>query len=458
MRYRSQSVAYWYFAVAMVLFGLQLVFGLLAAVKYLGPDPLINILPFDVVKMIHTNLLIVWVLTGFMGAAYWLVPEESRTEIYSVKLAYYQLALWSLMGVTAVIGYLFRYGTGMKLLEQPLPHKIVIVIVMLMFLYNMLMTIRRAGRFTTTEGVFLGGLALSAILYLPALIDFRNYTVSIFYRWWTIHLWVEGVWEMIQGGLLAYLLIRLSGADREVMDKWLYVIVGLVFIAGVLGTAHHYYWVGVPQYWLPIGGFFSALEPVALVGMAIYAYSAMRRSRVEHPNSLAIHWTVGSALFTLFGAGLLGLAHTWPAVNKWTHGTLITPMHGHSAFYGAYAMIVLAIIAYALPSLTHGRRERGSTAGFWAFWMQVAGMFGMTLSFATAGIAQVYLERILGLGFLETQLKIQVHFLMLLTTAGIFTTGAVLFIWDFFRTRPRLEVVEEPERAPVTPSPDKAIA
>jgi len=67
MRYKSQSVAYWYFAVAMVLFGLQLVFGLLSAAKYLGPDPLLQILPFDVTKVIHTNLLIVWVLTGFMG-------------------------------------------------------------------------------------------------------------------------------------------------------------------------------------------------------------------------------------------------------------------------------------------------------------------------------------------------------------------------------------------------------
>ena len=131
MRYKSQSVAYWYFAVAMVLFGLQIVFGLLSAAKYLGPDPLLYILPFDVTKTIHTNLLIVWVLTGFMGATYWLVPDESRTELYSVKLAYWQLGLWTLMGVTAVIGYLFRYGTGNKLLEQPLPHKLVIVVCML---------------------------------------------------------------------------------------------------------------------------------------------------------------------------------------------------------------------------------------------------------------------------------------------------------------------------------------
>ncbi len=456
MRYKSQEVAYWYFAVAMILFGLQIVFGLLSATKYLGPDPLLYILPFDVTKVIHTNLLIVWVLTGFMGATYWIVPEESRTELHSTKLAYFQLILWTLMGVTAIIGYLFRYGTGNKLLEQPMPHKIVIVIVMLMFLYNVGMTIRRSGRFTTTEGVLLLGLGSAALLYLPALINFNNYTISIFYRWWTIHLWVEGVWVMIQASFLAYLLIRLSGADREVMEKWLYVIVGLVFIAGIIGTAHHYYWVGVPYYWLPIGGFFSALEPAALVGMAIYAYSAMRRSGLAHPNTLALHWTVGSAVFTLFGAGLLGLAHTWPSVNKWTHGTLITAMHGHAAFYGAYAMIVLAVITYAMPSFAPGRKEQGSSIGYWAFWMQLGGMFGMTLSFATAGIAQVYLERILGLGYLDTQLKIQVHFIMLIITGSMFAIGVMLFIWDFFRHAPRFET--RSDTAPLDDSATPVVA
>lgn len=447
MRYKSQSVAYWYFAVAMLLFGLQLVFGLLSAAKYLGPDPLLNILPFDVSKVIHTNLLIVWVLTGFMGATYWMVPDESRSELYSTKLAYIQLGLWTVMGVTAIIGYLFGYGTGNKLLEQPLPHKIVIVICMLIFLYNIAMTIKQSGRFTTTEGVLLLGLGSAAVLYLPALLHYENYVVSIYYRWWTIHLWVEGVWEMIQGAFLAYLLIRLSGADREVLEKWLYVIVGLVFIAGILGTAHHYYWIGVPTYWLPIGGVFSALEPLALVGMAMFAYYAMLRSGFSHPNKLALHWTLGSAVFTLFGAGLLGLAHTFPDVNKWTHGTLVTAMHGHAAFYGAYAMITLAMITYALPSITPGRNEAGSALGYWAFWLQLAGMFGMTLSFATAGIGQVYLERVLGLGYLDTQLKIQVHFVMLVATGSLFAVGVGLFIYDFFRYAPCFSIIDKPDPA-----------
>lgn len=447
MRYVSQRVAYPYFVVAMLLFGLQVAFGMLAAAKYLGPDPLREVLPFDVVKVIHTNLLLVWVLTGFMGAAYYVVPEESRVELYSVRLAYVQLGLWTAMGVTAVVGYVFRWTAGNKLLEQPFPLKIVIVVVMLMFLYNLGMTIRAGGRLTTTEGVLVAGLASTALLYLPALLEWDNYTLSIFYRWWTVHLWVEGVWEMIQGGILAYLLIRLSGVDREVLEKWLYVIVGLTFISGILGTAHHYYWIGVPRYWLPLGGFFSALEPLSFLAMAMYAYSAIRRSGLAHPNRMALHWTIGSAIFSALGAGILGLAHTWPSVNKWTHGTLITAMHGHMAFFGAYVMIVLGIITYALPGLT-GRSEdsRETTAGFWAFWLQMAGMFGMTMAFAAAGITQTYLERILGIGYLDTQLKLQVHFLMLVATGALFAVGVGLYLWDFFFLAGRPVAATHPDR------------
>jgi nitric oxide reductase subunit B len=456
MRYQSQRVAYAYFVVAMLLFGLQVAFGLLSAAKYLGPDPLIDFLPFDRAKAIHTNLLLVWVITGFMGAAYWIVPEESRTELYSTRLAYLALGLWTAMGVITVVGYAFGWTEGNKLLEQPVPMKILIVIVMLMFLANLFLTIRKAGRWTTTEGVLLAGLVMTALLYLPAFLPFDNYTVSVFYRWWTVHLWVEGVWEMVQASILAYLLIRLSGADREVMEKWLYVIVGLTFIAGILGTAHHYYWIGVPAYWLPIGGIFSALEPLALLGMAMYAYFAMRRSGLSHPNRLATHWTVGSALFTAFGAGVLGLAHTWPSVNKWTHGTLITPMHGHAAFFGAYAMIVLAVITYVMPSLNGRDEKEESAVGLWAFWLQVAGMFGMTMAFATAGIAQTYLERILGLGYLETQLKIQVHFLMLVGTGLLFATGVVLYLIEFFRYPMRPQFVDRAEPVAPTVAPARA--
>jgi nitric oxide reductase subunit B len=96
-------------------------------------------------------------------------------------------------------------------------------------------------------------------------------------------------------------------------------------------------------------------------------------------------------------------------------------------------MIVLAMITYAMPGLTGAPEDsRETTAGFWSFWLQVGGMFGMTMAFAAAGLTQTYLERILGIGFLETQMKLQVHFLMLIATGALYVLGAGLFLWDFF--------------------------
>ena len=227
------------------------------------------------------------------------------------------------------------------------------------------------------------------------------------------------------------------------MEKWLYVIVGLTFISGLLGTAHHYYFVGVPSLHCSIGGFFSALEPAVFVAMSVYAYRAMRRSGLAHPAQLAVHWTLGSALFSALGAGLLGLAHTWPAVNKWTHGTLITPMHGHSAFFGAYVMIVLAVITYAMPSLMgHPESERESKIGLWAFWLQVGGMFGMTMAFAAAGIGQVYSSASSASDSSKHKPR-SMHFLMLVATGDTVHRRVVLFLWDFFFLAPRQPAVSD---------------
>jgi nitric oxide reductase subunit B len=219
MVYQSQRIAYAYFLAAVLLFGLQVAFGVVSLAKYLGPDPLLNVVNFATAKTMHTNLLLVWVLTGFMGTAYYMVPEESRTEIYSVPLAYVQLALWFALGVAAVVGYLCGWTEGRKLLEMPQPLKYGVVVVMLLFLGNIGLTIHRAGRWTTTQGILVGGLAAAALLFISGMIPFDNYTLDRFYRWWVVHLWVEGVWELILGAMLAFLLMRLSGADREVMDK-----------------------------------------------------------------------------------------------------------------------------------------------------------------------------------------------------------------------------------------------
>lgn len=432
MKYQSQKVAYWFFASAMVLFLLQLIYGFIMGFAHSGYDVLHAWIPFNTARAVHTNLLVVWLLLGFMGAAYFIVPEEADRELASVPLAYIQLISFLIVGVIAVAGYHVNWWEGRKFLEIPRPLDYLVVINVLVFLGNIGWTVWFAKRHTTTSIVLYMGLLFAGLLYLPGMIQFDNQTVDSFYRWWVVHLWVEGVWELIMGGILCFLLIKLTGVDREVVEKWLYIIVGLTFLSGILGTGHHYYYIGTPKYWLWIGGIFSALEPLAFLGMAIYAMAMARKGGRKHPNRIALTWSLGCAIMAFVGAGFLGIAHTIPQVNMYTHGTLVTAMHGHLAFWGAYAMIVLAMIAYAMPQLT-GRKLWDSPAASFAFWTSNIGMIGMTGAFAVAGVSQVVLERRVGLDFLVVQKEIEMHFIGLILAASLFTVGVLMFIWIFFK-------------------------
>lgn len=442
MKYKSQKVAYWFFALSMLLLSLQIIYGFIMAFAHMGYDVLHQITPFNTARAVHTNLLVVWLLSGFMGAAYYIIPEEAENELASVKLAYVQLISLAVVGVVAIVGYHFNYWEGRKFLEIPRPLDWLVVVNVLTFLGIILVTLFKGKKRTTTSLVLTMGLVFAALLYLPGMIWFDNQTMDSFFRWWVVHLWVEGVWELIMGGILAFLLIKITGVDREVIEKWLYVIVGLTFISGILGTGHHYYYIGVGKAWLIIGGIFSAMEPLAFLGMALFAIAMYRKGEKKHPNKIALSWTLGTAIVSFVGAGLLGLAHTLPGVNMYTHGTLVTAMHGHLAFWGAYGMIVLAFISYALPNLT-GRKLYDSTTGLLAFWLSNIGMVGMTVAFGVAGVAQVYLERKVGLEFGDVQKEIQVHFVVLAVCATFFTTGIGCYIYEFIKYgRPNDEALE----------------
>ncbi|WP_409479061.1 cbb3-type cytochrome c oxidase subunit I [Pseudobdellovibrio sp. HCB154] len=432
MKFKSQKVAYWFFAVCMLLLALQLVYGFIMGFAHMGMDGLHNIIPFNVARATHTNLLVMWLLAGFMGSAYYIIPEEADREIISVRWAYVQLIAFVLVGVTAVIGFHFQWWEGRKFLEIPRPLDYLVVVDVLLFIGLIGGTIWKGKRHTTTSLVLFFGLLTAALLYLPGLIETDNQTHDSYWRWWVVHLWVEGVWELIMGAILSFLLIKITGVDREVIEKWLYIIVGFTFLSGILGTGHHYYYIGTPRYWLIIGGIFGALEPIAFLGMAIYALAMARKGKKVVDNKTALLWTLGTAIMSFVGAGFLGFAHTLPQVNMYTHGTLVTAMHGHLAFWGAYACLVLGIITYTMPFLT-GRKLQDTKTNHFAFWTSNIGMTAMTIAFGVAGVAQVYLERKMGLDFLLVQKEIEVHFLGLILAATLFTTGIIAFIWNFIR-------------------------
>jgi nitric oxide reductase subunit B len=446
MKYESQRVAWWFFATCMLLFTLQLVYGFIMGFAHAGYDGLHDFIPFNAARATHTNLLVMWLLCGFMGAAYFIIPEEAERELMWPKLALVQLAALVVVGVTAIIGFHLNWWEGRKFLEIPRPLDFLVVVDVLAFIANIGMTVWKGKRMTTTSMVLFFGLLMAALLYLPGMIPTTSQTMDSYWRWWVVHLWVEGVWELILGAILSFLLIKLTGVDREIVEKWLYVIVGFTFLSGILGTGHHYYYIGTPRYWLMVGGVFSALEPLAFLGMAIYAITMAKRGGRAHSNRTALSWSVGCAVMSFVGAGFLGFAHTIPQVNMYTHGTLVTAMHGHMAFWGAYAMIVLAIISYSLPILT-GRDLQGSGPATFAFWTSNIGMVAMTLALAVAGITQVVLERRVGMDFLTVQKEIQIHFVGLILAASLFCLGIVAFLTVFIRSGLPKGRVEEVARA-----------
>lgn len=449
MQYKSQAVAKPYFIAAIGLFVGQILFGLIMGMQYVVGDFLFPHIPFNIARMVHTNLLIVWLLFGFMGSAYYLVPEEAETELYSPKLAKLMFWIFLVAGALTVVGYLaMPYATlarltgndllatmGREFLEQPLITKVGIVIVALAFLFNISMTILK-GRKTAISTVLLIGLWGLAIMFLFSFYNPDNLVKDKYYWWWVVHLWVEGVWELILGSILAFVLIKVTGVDREVIEKWLYVIVTLTLITGIIGTGHHYYWIGAPEYWQWWGSVFSALEPIPFFALTVFAFNMVNRRRREHPNKAATLWALGTGVMSFLGAGLWGFLHTLAPVNYYTHGTQITAAHGHMAFYGAYVMVVLTMISYAMPIL-RGRAansERSQVVEMWSFWLMTISIVFITLFLTAAGILQVWLQRVSAtpMSFMAVQDQISIFYWMREIAGGFMLLGLVVYIASFF--------------------------
>ncbi len=448
--YASQSVSKYYFIAALALFTAQIVFGLALGLQYLLGDFLFPYIPFNQARMVHTNLLIVWLLFGFQGAAYYMVPEESETELYSPKLAIALFWIFLVAGALTIVGYLavpyaklaeltgndLLQTMGREFLEQPLPTKLGIVAVMLGFLFNISMTVLK-GRKTSISLVLMIGLWGLALLFLFSFVNPHNLVRDKMYWWFVVHLWVEGTWELIMGALLAFVLIKTTGVDREVIDKWLYVIIAMALITGILGTGHHFFYIGMPGYWLWVGSIFSAMEPIPFFMMTVFAFNMVQRRRREHPNQAALLWAVGCSVVAFLGAGVWGFIHTLSPVNYYTHGSQVTAAHGHLAFYGAYVMVVLAIISYAMPIL-RGRvanSQKAQNVEMWSFWMMTIGMAVMVLALTGAGILQIWLQRMPTSGamsFMDTQDQLRFFYWIRVGGGVGFLLGLMTYLSSFF--------------------------
>ena len=439
MTYKSQSVAYPYFVVSLLLFALQIPLGLWLAASYAFtiPQSVVDVFPFATARAIHTNLLVLWLLLGFMGATFYLVPEETGTELAWPKMAIAQLALLAATGVTAIVGFLFGWTQGRPLLEIPRPLDFLVVLGALMFLANIAVTMIRAKRWTAVQGSLLGGLVFLALMYLFGIPFYSNLAVDWYYWWWVIHLWVEGAFELIAAAMVAFMLIKLTGVDRKVVEKWLYVELGLFLFTGIAGTGHHYYWLGAPKYWLWVGGIFSALEPIPILLMVYDTWRDVRDRTQPLLPRLTWVYMIGMVIIHFIGAGMFGFAHTLPMINYYTHGSQVTVSHGHLAFYGAYVLLNLTFFYFAIPRIKKfpgGSYEERT--GHWGFWLTTLGVMGMSLAFAVAGVLQTYLERVQGQPYMVAQQPIRFWMFVVAAHGLVVLAGVLVIVKHLLTLRP----------------------
>ena len=261
--YRSQQLALKYLTAAIALFGVMTLAGLMSAYYYINPDFLFGLLHFNIAKILHIDTMVIWLLMGFMGAIYWFLPEEFGHELVGIMgggdfvLCVLRGSLPLLRSYLLFVQYgnsdettLWLINQGRKYVEAPRWAAVGVVLVMLVFAYNVIGTAYATRRITGITAVLMIDLVPLVILYLDAFPAISNMSADLFWWWWLVHLWVEATWEVLIGCIMAWTLMQLLGTSRRIVETWLYIEVALVLGTGILGLGHHYFWIGTPNYWL----------------------------------------------------------------------------------------------------------------------------------------------------------------------------------------------------------------
>jgi len=413
LKYESQKLGIWYFTVAAILFGAQLLFGLLAAIQFLYPSFLFEILDFSITRIVHINALVVWLLYAMIGSVYFIMPDETGIETVGVGIAKLLFGVLTLAVTIVVVVYIFvQTGPademtlyfitqGREYIEAPLWADLGIVVVALGFVANVWLTCVKGERTGIMTVMMADVLALAGI-YLAGIFYTDNISMDQYWWWWVIHLWVEATWEVFVACLAGYGLIKTLGASRQIVEMWLWIEVAMLFGSGILGIGHHYFWIGTPEYWWEIGALFSALEPVPLIGMFVHVlydwgkeagHAAAEGKKHEISNTPAFSWFVVNTFGNFIGAGIWGFMHTLPQINLYTHGTQWPAAHGHLAFYGAYATILIGMFYMGVQRKNGIKYLRATFASKMGVFLTTFGVLGMTMALTASAYQQTIIER-----------------------------------------------------------------
>ncbi|HAM34459.1 MAG TPA: nitric-oxide reductase large subunit [Elusimicrobia bacterium] len=381
----SQLKAAKFFLVVILLLLIQTCFGGLLAHYTVHPSlfylqSVANFIPYSWAKSWHLQLAIFWIATTWIASSIYLAPivggSEPRGQGLLVELLFSALvivALGSLFGEAAGIkGWLgdwwFWLGhQGWEYLELGRVWQALLFAGLLAWLFIVYRALARHLRRAEPGSDFSGLVrfyVLSAVLVVLffsfGLVYGPNTHLSMadYWRWFVVHIWVESIFEFFGIGVMALLLASMGLASARSALIVGYFTATIVFLSGILGVAHHYFWYGGPSFWLALGSVFSSLEPVPLFGIVVRGlleYKHIRAQGGDFPYRWPFYFLVASSFWNFLGAGVFGFVINLPIVNYYEHGTYLTVNHAHTALFGVYGMLSIGLLLFSWRGLVERR-------------------------------------------------------------------------------------------------------
>ncbi|SFU31496.1 nitric-oxide reductase large subunit [Alicyclobacillus macrosporangiidus] len=358
---------------------------------------LLNILPFNVLKAVHIQTSIFWIAIAWIGAGVFLAPfisgKEPRHQGKLVDIlfgAVWLVGLATLFGLYAGIkGWLpgnswFWFGNqGLTYLQLGRFDQLALFAGLILWVWILGRALwpalkRQRGLGSLEHLLLYSGISIAAMYVFgmfPVTWIMNSFTLTDFWRWWVVHLWVEGTFEFFTVIAGAYLLVALGLVSRKTAERATWFELILVFMGGIVGTGHHMYWVGEPWIWLSLGSMFSFIEVMPLLLMIVEAIDNRRRIQAarDFKHRVALTYIMGAGVWNFFGAGVLGGLINAPLINYYEHGTFLTLAHAHTAMFGAFGLLGLGLVYFAVRYFV-GDAHWSDRPPLVAFWLYNIGM------------------------------------------------------------------------------------
>ena len=397
----SQRATMKFFVIVAVLFLAQVLVG--GATAHYRADPssffgldLARYFPGNIFRTWHLQLAVFWVATAYVAGGLFLASslggKEPKGQARGIGLLFWALVvvvfgslLGEMFGVYQKLGkFWFWFGhQGWEYLDLGRAWQILLalgLVFWLFLLFREIAPVRRDPERGEISSLFLFAAAAIPLFYLPAMFfgSASNFSVVDNWRFWIIHLWVEGFFELFATVLVAVIFFQLGLITRLTASRVVYLDAILYLGSGIVGTGHHWYWTGQSTVTMALAAMFSAMEVVPLTLLTLDAWDFIKVTRAQcemcdKKMAVAHKWTfyflIAVGFWNFVGAGVFGFLINLPIVSYFEVGTLFTPNHGHAAMMGVFGMLALALMVYAMRQVSTDEQwiktEKYVRVSFW---------------------------------------------------------------------------------------------